>query len=149
VAPLLRPIPGLDLVADAPALDALIARDKKRIGGALRSVLLDAPGQPRVTTEVTPADWRHALAQTSHDWLTRPLRVDGRRARGGALSLDASKSELNRALLIAHLRPGPTRLEGHSEADDVVALRHALDRMRASSDEAQVRVGQGGTTLRF
>ncbi len=149
VAPLLRPIPGLDLAADAPALDALIARDKKRVGGTLRSVLLRAPGAPLVTTEVTPSDWRLALADTSHDWLSRPLLIDGRRARGGALSLEASKSELNRALLIAHLRPGLTQLVGHSEADDVVALRHALDRMRASSDEARVRVGQGGTTLRF
>jgi 3-dehydroquinate synthetase len=47
--------------ADRDAAWAALQRDKKTHGGAIRLVLLDAPGRPRVTSEIEPARVREAL----------------------------------------------------------------------------------------
>ena len=55
---LLRPRP---VPADRDAAWAALQRDKKRVGGAPRLVLLDAPGSPRVGVAVPAEDVRAAL----------------------------------------------------------------------------------------
>ena len=46
---------------DRDAAWAALQRDKKALDGQLRLVLLDAPGRPRVTSEIEPARVREAL----------------------------------------------------------------------------------------
>jgi 3-dehydroquinate synthetase len=38
-----------------------LQRDKKAVGGEIRLVLLDRPGQPRVTSEIEPGRVQEAL----------------------------------------------------------------------------------------
>ena len=124
--PLVSPIAGLERLS-LNSFSSLVARDKKRSEGKLRSVLLRAPGDPVVVTSIDAQRWFDAL-HCAHETLRRaPLGVHYERANAPrTVSLSASKSELNRALLIAHLRPGETRVEGESMADDVVFLRRGL-----------------------
>ena len=58
VEELLRPEP---VAVDRDLAWAALARDKKSARGAVRLVLLDAPGCPRVGVELAPADVRAAL----------------------------------------------------------------------------------------
>ena len=126
------------------------ARDKKRVGATLRSVIICGKGRVEVTTEVSAAQWYDALC-TAHDtWAARPIRVGHIQRAHGRVELAASKSELNRALVIESLRPGPTAIAGPgSSAQDVVALRVALRTLRAARASARVDAGLGGTTFRF
>ena len=147
--PLLSPVRDLEHRLDQETFIALVGRDKKREAGQLRSVLLEGPGQPLVTTEVTPARWYQALMEIHAAWLAAPRRVSVRRVGLRALELAASKSELNRALIIAALHP-QTEARGESDADDVAFMRQCLDELaRHPDDEATIQCGLGGTTFRF
>lgn len=134
---------------------AILRRDKKRIAGKLRSVLLSAAGQPYVTNTVAPADWFIALEQEHARWLGRPLRVVGafepERRAAAPLAIEASKSELNRAQIIAALHPYEVEVRGDSSSADVFYLRSTLGAIQSVAPEESVAVycGEGGTTLRF
>jgi shikimate kinase/3-dehydroquinate synthase len=54
---------GLDAGIDREAVTAAVQRDKKRRGGRVGFVLLDAPGQPRTGCAVTDDELRAALEQ--------------------------------------------------------------------------------------
>ena len=150
IEPLLRPITGLLDRLDEERFTALVRRDKKRVAQTLRSVLLDGPGQPRVTRELDASDWLEDLRAVYRSWRHASASLNWSRPRARTVRLEASKSELNRALLISHLRPGPTAIDGSSQADDVVRLRVALDELIAAGDgPARVHGGLGGTTFRF
>ncbi len=132
----------------------LLERDKKRVDGRLRSVLLRGAGEPFVTGEVTAADWYRAFAESLQAWKHGALTVSFAPERSGKLpvrlDISASKSELNRLLVIAYLRPGKTEVLGESSCDDVVAMRNGLAALRAAGDDfAALDCGLGGTTFRF
>lgn len=133
--------PTVDRTSFVHALEG----DKKRRGGKLRSVLLAGPAAPVVVDDVTPNEWYGALdrVKTLH---ASPIRVRFDRPTGARLQVEASKSELNRILAIEALRPGPTRPQGDSQADDVGRFRAAL---RALEEGEEADVGEGGTTFRF
>lgn len=151
VTPLLAPVPGL-ATCDRERFVSLVSRDKKRVAGVLRSVLLRGPGDPHVTEDVSPERWHQAVCAAAAEFDGAHVLVS--RARLGAhaaLHIPASKSELNRALVIAHLRPGETEVSGESEAADVSRLRRALRALSCvkDSDPVELDAGLGGTTLRF
>ena len=58
VADVLAPVP---VAVDRDRAWEALQRDKKAVGGRVRLVLLDAPGHPRVTSEVEPAHVRSVL----------------------------------------------------------------------------------------
>jgi 3-phosphoshikimate 1-carboxyvinyltransferase len=149
VWPLLTPLELREV--EAAEFEALLTRDKKRVGGVLRSVLLRGAGEPFVTTDVSAAQWFEALHRAHRRLVEQPLRVALTRRREVVLRMEASKSELNRAFVIGALRAGVTRVVGESRAADVVHLSGALRVWRAAGqDEAlTVHAGLGGTTLRF
>lgn len=138
----------------------LIGRDKKRIDNQLRSVLLDGPARPVVVTHVTASMWYEALCQVYARHVESVYQVDWSTPRARhEVTLPVSKSEYNRALLIAALskmgglyplapaissqRPG--------EAEDILYLERALNRLTAaaSKERCEVYAGLGGTTFRF
>ena len=90
--------------SDRVAFDAALARDKKRVEGTLRSVLLEAPGEPNVTRDVTAEMWFDAVRAELDEWARRPVDVRRHRDYSVSLHLEASKSELNRVLAIRALR---------------------------------------------
>jgi 3-phosphoshikimate 1-carboxyvinyltransferase len=147
LTPLELPAGGLD----AARFVAALSRDKKRVAGALRSVLLRAAGDPFVTEQVSPAMWFEALMGAQARLLAEPLRVELSTPYPAALRMEASKSELNRALIIAALRPGATEVVGESHARDVLDMRGALKAWRSTPSDAALvaHAGLGGTTLRF
>lgn len=134
---------------DRAAFEAALARDKKRVDGRLRSVLLDGPAAPDVSEAPTAAEWWESLRRAVDWYRGTPVRVERSEPRGVALEMAASKSELNRALTIAHLRPGRTEVIGDSTADDVRALRRGLEGLADASGPVTVASGEGGTTARF
>ena len=150
VAPLLGAMVQLSERLPFEAFERLVRRDKKRVGSTLRSVIVREKGRVEVTTEVTPRQWYDALHEALRWWGARPLQVAHLERARGRVELAASKSELNRALVIQALRPGPTTLLGpDSEAQDVVALRHALAALEGTREHVTVDAGLGGTTFRF
>lgn len=164
VRPLITPSADVRHFRDRATFNAGIARDKKRVDGRLRSVLLEAPGRPRVTDELTADDWFDAFRKATDWYRTAPLRLrrptearesresDTPRRRHSPIEISASKSEMNRACVIEHLRPGDTlEIDGHSDADDVVWLQRALIQLKrtAPGDAADIYCGEGGTTFRF
>ncbi|WP_168210515.1 3-dehydroquinate synthase family protein [Persicimonas caeni] len=161
---LLTPAQVISAFEDRERFCAGIKRDKKRIEGQLRSVLLDAPGEPYVTREVSADDWYEAFREAVEWFESTPALVERRVERAASLEISASKSEMNRALVIEHLRPGQTRIDGYSTADDVAWLRRCLAELKgaelkgaelkeAESQEADgpttIFAGEGGTTFRF
>ncbi|MGE3388352.1 MAG: 3-phosphoshikimate 1-carboxyvinyltransferase, partial [Bdellovibrionales bacterium] len=60
-------------------------------------------------------------------------------------ALPSSKSLFNRALLVQSFAPH-LRLVGHSQADDVEAMRRALQQMKS---HLPIDCGSAGTVLRF
>lgn len=147
--PLLVPLARVRDFDDRSTFVDGVERDKKYVDGELRSVLLEAPGDPTVTRSVEPADWYRAFRRAV-DWFTEtPVHVERPEPFEAELSMATSKSEMNRALVIEHLRPGPTELDGVSEADDVDRLRRALSTLESTDGEATVDAGEGGTTFRF
>jgi 3-phosphoshikimate 1-carboxyvinyltransferase len=136
--------------AHSTSLEHLIARDKKRQHGALRSVLLEDVGSPVVTDEIDAGQWITALSETYHGWQGSPVSIHLARARQCTPLIPASKSVLNRLLTIAYLRPGPTTILGTSRADDVLTLQAALQHFRCAGDApCIIHCHEGGTTLRF
>ncbi len=161
----LQELPSADTLLDA------IRSDKKHTDNALRSVLLRSAGQPIVTTTISPNEWISALREVHREFLAAPVHVRLATQRPVEIRLEAGKSELNRALIIAVQRMGRTRIIGRSEADDV---RHLVGALRvlgypledtedgyivdnlnqgldlaASSGIRTVYAGEGGTTFRF
>jgi pentafunctional AROM polypeptide len=152
-------------------LRAVIMRDKKRSDDRLRSVVLHAIGQPVVHDDITADDWIDALIDEVRVHGRSCVRVRSTHPRKLHQTLEASKSELNRALVIAAQRMGRTTVVGKSAADDVRAMYRGLRQLgysveenekgyvadnlnRGLEDTAQeemrtVHVGEGGTTLRF
>ena len=152
-------------------LRAAIMRDKKRSDDRLRSVVLHGLGQPVVHDDLTADDWIDALIEEVRMHERCHVRVRSTRPRKLDQTLEASKSELNRALVIAAQRMGRTTLMGKSNADDVRAMYRGLRQLgyfveekekgyvadnlnRGLEEHAQnemrtVHVGEGGTTLRF
>lgn len=123
-----------------------IGRDKKTVDGRLRSVLLRGPADPIVVDDVSATDWWVALGEVRATVFDRPLRVCLRGHRAATLAIAASKSELNRALVIASLRGDPAEFELDSSADDVRAMRAGITALgRGEVADA----GAGGTTFRF
>ena len=127
------------------ALTVALRADKKRIDAKLRSVLLRGPGDAFVVDDVTVAEWFDALTSVRAR-ADGPVEVSYRAGGGATIEVEASKSIMNRLLVIAHLRPGPTKIAGRSEADDVRHMRRALGSIERGDD---VHVGDGGTTYRF
>ncbi len=129
----------------------LLERDKKRVDGRLRSVLLRDAGVPFVTDEVTAGDWYRVFSTSLKAWTTGAacVRLDASSAGKSVVELDiaASKSEMNRLLVIEFLRPGATEIVGHSACDDVWAMMESLARLEGG--EKTIDCGLGGTTLRF
>jgi 3-phosphoshikimate 1-carboxyvinyltransferase len=136
---------------DRASFDAALLRDKKRVEGELRSVLLSAPGKPYVTREVSSGMWFDALRAEIDLWASRSVDVRVARPTQVSLEMESSKSELNRALAIRTVRPGQTTIHGASSADDVQFMTAAGDIVRkADPDEAiAFDAGEGGTTFRF
>ncbi len=152
--PLLVPLPDLEAPADREHFCAKLRRDKKRRGDRIISILLDGPGRPLQTDEITAEDWWNALRKSTNAWHSRSLRVSAPdQFRSTDIVLPPDKSRHNRAAAIAHLRPGPTEVStsGARPAADAVHLRRALERLSALSpeDEAHIHASDGGTTGRF
>lgn len=133
----------------------LLERDKKRVDGRLRSVLLRDAGEPFVTNEVAAVDWYRAFLASLEAWKTGAVAVglgvfSGKKTQV-ALEISASKSELNRLKVIEFLRPGETEIVGSSGCDDVSAMMDSLERLGAvdASGEVSIDCGLGGTTFRF
>jgi pentafunctional AROM polypeptide len=146
---LLTPSQPVSSFVDRDLFCAGIKRDKKRIDGQLRSVLLEEPAKPYVTRDISADDWFISFRRAV-DWFeATPARVERRVVRDPTLDIAASKSEMNRSLVIAHLRPGPTHVDGCSSADDVVWLRTCLETLKGAKGNVQIYAGEGGTTFRF
>ncbi|MDT8323772.1 MAG: hypothetical protein RRA94_06665, partial [Bacteroidota bacterium] len=168
VFPLLIP-PG-----ELPSREVLVAaimRDKKRNHERLRSVVLHAIGQAVVHDDITPDQWIDALFEEVRAHAHGTVRVRCVRPRKLDQTLEGSKSELNRALVIAVQRMGRTCISGKSTAEDVRAMYRALRQLGYAVEENEkgyvsdnlnrdpgseagdelrtVHVGEGGTTLRF
>ena len=166
--PLLQPLTAL------PSRDVLrnaMLRDKKRSQEQLRSVVLQAIGAPLVRSDITADDWIDALAGEQRRYAQGTVRVRLTRPRPLAQTLEASKSELNRALVIAAQRMGRTCIVGKSSADDVRHMYLALTQLGYPVEETEkgfvadnlnrridiaaddgmrtVHVGEGAATLRF
>ncbi|MBE0643548.1 MAG: hypothetical protein IH600_05675 [Bacteroidetes bacterium] len=166
--PLLISLPALP---EDGVLEAAILRDKKHSDGHLGSVLLRDIGDPVVTADLTAADWIAALRRTAAWFAGVQVRVRLRSPRAVPLCIEASKSELNRALIIAAQRMGRTVINGRSDADDVRCMLRALRglgypieetargyvvdnlnrdfRPGMEEGERTVFVCEGGTTFRF
>jgi len=167
--PLLKPFPqGFDRAGVTEAL----AHDKKRRDGKLQSVVLQDLGRPIITETIQSEDWLNAfdrVAQQFHSTLLRATLT--RNSRRVMLTFEASKSELNRAFIIAVQRYGKTTIIGKSNADDVkrmiqalqslgYPLRESLDGWTVTYDREEdflstlnsdrtLYCGDGGTTFHF
>ena len=149
----LTPSQAIGALGDRELFCSGIARDKKRIAGQLRSVSLHAPAEPFVTTAISAEQWFSAFRAAVEWFESAPVRAERgvceEQADRVELQIQASKSEMNRALVIEHLRPGATTIDGVSSADDVAWLRSCLKVLRDSDGPAQIYCGEGGTTFRF
>lgn len=166
--PLMQPLsalPGREVLLSA------MLRDKKRQDDQLRSVILHGLGNAVVHTEISAETWIDAFHAAWQAFQNTPVRVRAVRPRSVSLTLEASKSELNRALIIAAQRTGRTTVVGRSSADDVVCMLRALrqigfpiedttrgyrvDNLRrdlrvdSANEAVMLHVCEGGTTLRF
>lgn len=124
----------------------VVGRDKKSIGGRLRSVLLLGPGSPMVVDDVSAEDWFAALAQVRSELFDASVEVRLEHPRPATLTMSASKSELNRALVIAALRNAEVNFSVDSTAEDVQAMRAGIASLRAG---LIADAKNGGTTFRF
>lgn len=166
--PLLTPLPGM------PSDDAMLAamhRDKKRSDNILRSVVLQSAGRPLVVTSIPAREWLRALHAVVRDIADLPVTVSIPSPRAVRVQLEAGKSAMNRALIIAAQRIGRTSIVGRSEADDVRHMVRALRTLgypiedsgdgfvvdnlnralfpTGDRDSRVIHVGEGGTTFRF
>jgi 3-phosphoshikimate 1-carboxyvinyltransferase len=81
--------------------------------------------------------------------MTRPplpkrLTIETRGPLDGRVSVPGSKSITNRALLLAALADGESRLSGGLESDDTVVMRAALDAMGIGLEATASGAGAGG-----
>ncbi len=129
----------------AGELQAALSRDKKRIDGQLRSVVVSDAGKPSVLP-ISIAQWVDAFETVFLRWHNESVMLQKRFDWPAAPDVSSSKSELNRLMMIAHLRAGATQIEGWSRAADVVLLERGLKSMQ---DNHPIYVGDGGTTFRF
>ncbi len=168
IHPLLHPLPFLP---EEHLLLSALARDKKQEGNALRSVLLQDVARPLITESISPREWLFALGKSRSWFKAETVRISLREPRPVCIEIEASKSELNRALLLGAVRPGRTKVVGRSIADDVLNLLSCLrsmgihiqdtadgyliDHSKQSTGEDRqheahmLHCGEGGTTLRF
>lgn len=66
------------------------------------------------------------------------------------INLTGSKSESNRALIIAALSNGPVKVDNLSDADDTVVLNNILSELKKEDNTLQhIDVGHAGTAMRF
>ena len=132
---------------DRAQFEAAVGRDKKTVDHRLRSVLLRGPADPVVVDDVTAAGWYTAFERVRDELFSAEIELDGRDLRPSTVRLSASKSELNRALVIAALRGDEDPDFSHdSEADDVRAMRAGI----AALQRGEVAdAHNGGTTFRF
>ncbi|MBN1446734.1 MAG: hypothetical protein JXA28_02290 [Bacteroidetes bacterium] len=166
--PLLVP---LTVLPGREELRPAMARDKKHSGDRLRSVVLRSLGEPHLRADLSADRWIDALESAIEWFSTAPVTVYSVSERSVSLTIEASKSELNRALIIAAQRIGRTCIHGKSSADDVTHMVRALRRLEYPVDETgsgyvidnlnrnpspggeeesrRIYVGEGGTTLRF
>jgi 3-phosphoshikimate 1-carboxyvinyltransferase len=165
--PLLRPLGGIP--PRGALLDAMTL-DKKRTNDTLRSVVLQAPGRPLVTETISSGEWIDAFTRAHARMLVTPVKVRLPHPHHINLSVEAGKSELNRALMLAAQRMGRTTIVGRSSADDVVNMvrclralgipvmdtpdgyvvdHRARDLEHEAPSERVVHCGEGGTTFRF
>lgn len=164
IAPLLRYHPGLFELAEPralPRIKAAMLRDKKREAGALRSILLGAPGRPIISRELGAKDWHAAFISVVESWRKTSIEVRNtpelnlKRSALGAktpkIEVQASKSELNRAQIIRYLHPAGLRVSGSSGASDVFELERALKKLGGAAPDQPIEIdaGEGGTSLRF
>ncbi len=126
-------------------LHAALSRDKKRIGGLLRSVVVSDAGKPSVLPISIP-QWVAAFETVFSRWHNESVMLQKRFDWHAAPQVSSSKSELNRLMMIAHLRADATQVEGWSRAADVVLLERGL---RSMQNNHPIYVGEGGTTFRF
>lgn len=156
--PLLTPLPESFTDDERRAFIACLKGDKKQRRGRLISVLLDAPGSAVQTEEISPERWWEATRRAFELWRNRPLRlcgdsrVYGASPQGISPRLPVGKSRANRALIISHLRRGPTEVIMPSGPlpTDVDELQRALEILGDPDlGDASVLAGNGGTTGRF
>ena len=147
--PLLTPVGDVCDFEDRASFVDAVGRDKKTKDGTLRSVVLDGPGSPRVTDGIDAGAWFEAFRESVEWFFTAQLEAERTRVRPGLPDVASSKSEMNRARIIAHLREAPTRIDGESHADDVLHLRSALETLSKDENPTVVYAGEGGTTFRF
>ncbi len=155
--PLLEPLQFSPLKIDRERFISLVRKDKKRINNQLRSVLLQGPAQPEVVTSVSGEMWYDTLCDVYDEYQQGVYEVDWSQARNtGFVRLPVSKSEYNRALMIAALGQGHVQVELSSGVstshlpDDVFYLAKSLEKLEKSRGCAcVVEAGLGGTTLRF
>ncbi len=147
--PLLTPVGDVCEFEDKPSFVDAAGRDKKTKGGTLRSVVLDGPGSPRVTDGIGARAWFDAFRESVEWFFAAQLEAERTRIRPGLPDVASSKSEMNRARIIAHLREALTRIDGESHADDVLHLKSALETLSKDKNPTVVYAGEGGTTFRF
>jgi 3-phosphoshikimate 1-carboxyvinyltransferase len=163
--PMLIPLP--DQISQ-PALLEAMRMDKKTVNGKLRSIVLEELGQCTVSEKLRPEDWLAAYIRVRTTFEQTNVSVSVKNPIGTSIEIEASKSELNRALLIAAQRTGKTRISGKSSADDVQYLFQALTELgigisKTDSGYESIRegefkfpdrartlhCGEGGTSFRF
>lgn len=152
--PLLTPLPEYPSALDKETFIACLKKDKKQKDGQLISILLDAPGVPIQTTEISPERWWEATRKAFELWQTHSLTISpGLELVTSPIDLPPDKSQANRAAVIAHLRPAVTDvvLPQATPPTDITDLRLALGRLRNLSDDESVAIstGNGGTVGRF
>ena len=76
--------------------------------------------------------------------LPERLTIESRGPLDGRVSVPGSKSITNRALLLAALADGESRLSGGLESDDTVVMRAALDAMGIGLEATTSGTGGGG-----
>ena len=154
VDPLCPPLPNSAPAGDRDRFIAHLQRDKKRVDGQLISILLDEPGTPVQTRDITPEDWWNAAFRAHDRWRSTTLTVSApESAQSTDVQLPADKSRANRAAAITYLRGGTTDIAAPNTTtgDDVAQLRRALRHLDDADDRASVEIhtGNGGTTTRF
>ncbi len=154
VDPLLVGLPEFFPPGDRERFIACLKRDKKRVDGRLISILLDGPGAPVQTDQLTAEDWWCAVKKAAQSWRRSELVIaPGSICDDSAIAPPVDKSRANRAAVIAHLRSEKSEIvspPGRLPAD-VSDLRRALDMISSVPVDAPIAVeaGNGATTGRF
>ncbi len=148
VYPLLTPI-GSSQLPEKASFVRHVDRDKKKVAGTLRSIVVRDAGNCEVVDSVSSHQWWRALLDAHRRWHEGTISIE-RTTEVEALKVHvpSSKSEVNRMLTIAAMRRGPTHVKHRADADDVAYLERALEKLHKEGP-TEVDAGEGGTTLRF